>query len=161
MKYKFILAITGLAAFLASMTHAVLTKETILTDGQEIYMTIGPRDPRSLMQGDYMRLAYDRALRPKRDAYETQPYKGTAILTLDKNRVATLKGFHASTFNPDSNIKVTYRRTQWSIRYTALSFFFQEGKAKHFEQARYIIVRVGTDGSTLITGLADDKFTRL
>jgi uncharacterized membrane-anchored protein len=41
------------------------------------------------------------------------------------------------------------------------SFFFQEGKGKDFQPARYGIFKVGADGDSVLTGLAGENRLRI
>ena len=60
----------------------------------------------------------------------------------------------------EGELRVQYRRHQdWSsprLDYGAQSFFFQEGDAESYERARYAILRVAEDGSTVLTDLAGE-----
>nr|WP_218185657.1 GDYXXLXY domain-containing protein [Salidesulfovibrio brasiliensis] len=49
----------GLAIIIAVAASAVVQKERVIESGRRVVLELGPRDPRSLMQGDYMRLTYD------------------------------------------------------------------------------------------------------
>jgi len=54
---------------------------------------------------------------------------------------------------------VQYRRHQdWRgprLDYGAQAFFFQEGEAELYQNAKYAFLRVAEDGSTVLTDLAD------
>ena len=43
---------------LAVANAGIWQKETLIAEGKPIFVELGPVDPRSLMQGDYMRLAF-------------------------------------------------------------------------------------------------------
>ena len=58
-KYKWIIIIINLIILLGFFNNSILQKEKLLTDGQLVLLELAPVDPRSLMQGDYMRLNYD------------------------------------------------------------------------------------------------------
>ena len=54
-KYSRILIIANLILLLGYFNWSVYKKEQTLKDGQLILLQLAPVDPRSLMQGDYMR----------------------------------------------------------------------------------------------------------
>lgn len=131
--------------------------EASFTNAETIYLPLGPRDPRSLIQGDYMRLRFDPEIYPPRLEWQDLPTNGTVYLQLDENRVARFSRLPspATERRPDE-IRVQYYRTRRSgIVYTPTSFFFQEGEAEQFSAARFAIVKVTAAGRTLLTGLAD------
>lgn len=118
-----------------------------------------PVDPRSLMQGDYMTLAFDTSgLLPPRDA------KGeiSVLATLDGKSIAKLQTMPASApDNGPDRIAVTVRAkaNRWFVGSDA--WFFEEGRAHDFAGARYGIFRVGPNGRLLLTGLADKDLKKL
>ena len=57
-KYSRILIIVNLILLLGYFNWSVYKKEQILKDGRLVLLQLVPVDPRSLMQGDYMRLNY-------------------------------------------------------------------------------------------------------
>ena len=57
-KYSRILIIANLILLLGYFNWSVYKKEQTLKDGQLILLQLAPVDPRSLMQGDYMRLRW-------------------------------------------------------------------------------------------------------
>jgi uncharacterized membrane-anchored protein len=67
-------------------------KEALRRSGQEILLKLAPRDPRSLMQGDYMALNYDLANKlfsmQTDSASANLPSSGAVVLRLDDHQVA-------------------------------------------------------------------------
>ena len=57
-KYSRILIIANLILLLGYFNWSVYQKEQTLKEGQLVLLQLAPVDPRSLMQGDYMRLNY-------------------------------------------------------------------------------------------------------
>ena len=68
----------GLLLALGGPTTAVLQKERLLRQGRPVLLELAPRDPRSLMQGDYMDLDY--ALARTLQAHPDLPREGRAVL---------------------------------------------------------------------------------
>ncbi len=58
MKKTYFYLLVLIAVILAVMNTAIWQKEQILAEGETVYLKLAPVDPRSLMQGDYMRLRY-------------------------------------------------------------------------------------------------------
>ncbi len=161
-----IIVLAGCIVIFGAMVWSIIGKENTLAQGHTILLKIAPVDPRSLMQGDYMAIAYDASLFPDQKIVETLPYKGFVILAFDEKGIASFTRIDDGRPLGQSEIKIVYRRAatgprQSGIRYAATSFFFQEGQAERFESARFVMVAVGSDGSTVITGLADADGQRI
>ena len=96
-KYSRILIIANLILLLGYFNWSVYKKEQTLKDGQLILLQLAPVDPRSLMQGDYMRLSYKEASSDLLD--QQTAIRGYAILQIDSNQVgknsAAAKRFRA------------------------------------------------------------------
>lgn len=163
---RFVIAFLGLFIIAGSMGWSIFEKENILTNGQTILLPVGPRDPRSLMQGDYMRLAYDPTLFPSMEVVKDLPYKGFSILKLGDKQQASFARIDDGSTLSENEIRIVYRRsrTGWrlsGIKYAADSYFFEEGQGKRFNNARFIMVVVGEGGDTILTGLADADGNRI
>ena len=87
-KYSRILIIANLILLLGYFNWSVYQKEQTLKEGQLVLLQLAPVDPRSLMQGDYMRLNYKEA---NSELINRQKAKrGYAVLKLDKNHVGEI-----------------------------------------------------------------------
>lgn len=147
----------GLVLALLVPTGLIIQKERVLASGQVVLLELAPRDPRSLMQGDYMVLDYAIS-RQQAGAAAGQPRDGHLVLRLDAQGVGQFVRFHA----PDvplgpGEFKLQYRYRQRGLRLGAESFFFQEGHAGRYEQARYGELRVAGGGSSVLVGLRDEQ----
>ena len=96
MRMKLTLAL-GLVV-LAVLNFGIYRNERFIEAGEEVYFELAPVDPRSLLQGDYMRLNYRIAndLRQKfariRSAGEGEvPRIGKVVVRLDERRVASFE----------------------------------------------------------------------
>ena len=87
-KYSRILIIANLILLLGYFNWSVYKKEQTLKDGQLILLQLAPVDPRSLMQGDYMRLSYKEASSDLLD--QQTAIRGYAILQIDSNQVGKI-----------------------------------------------------------------------
>jgi uncharacterized membrane-anchored protein len=149
----------GLAAILVLANKAILGKQMVKTEGTQVLLALAPVDPLSLIQGYYMALAMAPETMPDQETIARLPYTGLAILAVDEMGVGRFARIDdGGALNP-GEIRIRYRRHEtWGqgrLDYGAQSFFFQEGDAAIYENARYAVLRVAPDGSTVLTDLAD------
>lgn len=144
---------------LAALGWSVRDFEILKASGTEVLLELAPADPRSLIQGDYMRLAY---------ALERQPIVLDApaesiILGLDDRRVGRFVRLAGT--RPPGPGEITFRArgnpSSGRVTVEPHSFLFQEGEADRYAQARYGIFRVDADGRHLLVGLADAEARRI
>jgi uncharacterized membrane-anchored protein len=151
--------IFGLAtvAVLVAMNLMIVQKEAVLRSGTRMYLRLAPRDPRSLMQGDYMELAYEMTNPFRHDPPRPD---GCLVVTLDAGGIATFVRFHDGT-PPGAEERLLRYRSRGQVRLGAESFFFQEGQADRYANARYGELRVTPSGDSVLVGLADEKLHHL
>ncbi|WP_447758640.1 GDYXXLXY domain-containing protein [Aeromonas veronii] len=153
------LLLSGLA-ILAGINATVWRYEYAMSSGEVVLLRLAPVDPRSLMQGDYMRLNYEIARElTSRDARATQD-KGsdTLVIRLDAHQVASLvaDGKPDRLASDERLLQVHQNERQWQIGPDA--YFFEEGTAEQYETARYGEFRLQADGKTLLVGLRDEAY---
>ncbi|WP_429150664.1 GDYXXLXY domain-containing protein [Aeromonas veronii] len=153
------LLLSGLA-ILAGINATVWRYEHAMSSGEVVLLRLAPVDPRSLMQGDYMRLNYEIARElTSRDARTTQN-KGsdTLVIRLDAHQVATLvaDGKPDRLASDERLLQVHQSERQWQIGPDA--YFFEEGTGGQYETARYGEFRLQADGKTLLVGLRDEAY---
>ncbi|WP_421321380.1 GDYXXLXY domain-containing protein [Aeromonas veronii] len=153
------LLLSGLA-ILAGINATVWRYEHAMSSGEVVLLRLAPVDPRSLMQGDYMRLNYEIARElTSRDARATQN-KGsdTLVIRLDAHQVATLvaDGKPDRLASDERLLQVHQSERQWQIGPDA--YFFEEGTGEQYEAARYGEFRLQADGRTLLVGLRDEAY---
>jgi uncharacterized membrane-anchored protein len=149
---------------LAIPAGLVAHKEHILATGRPVYLDLQPRDPRSLMQGDYMVLRY--ALETDVLAQNPALGKGTLVVTLDERGVASLSRLE---LGDDQSLAANEQRLRFryvpygdpSVRIGAESFFFEEGTADVYASARYGKLVVDAAGRSVLVGLADESLAPL
>jgi uncharacterized membrane-anchored protein len=150
---------------LAIAVGLVAHKEHILATGQPVYLELEPRDPRSLMQGDYMVLRYAMedgvvALHPPRG-------KGTLVVSIDERGVASLVRLDlAARGQPlaanEQRLRFRYLPDgEPLVRIGAESFFFEEGAADVYANARYGKLVADAAGRSVLVGLADENLAPL
>ena len=153
-----ILFVVAGVAILGFLGWKVRDAEALIATGDEVLLELAPVDPRSLMQGDYMRLtwALERSV-----TIETPT--ATLVLGLDPRRVADFRRLaSAGTAGPGEHaFQVRRRDADGAIAIEPHSFLFQEGHADAYAKARYGIFRVDAAGRHLLTGLADADARRI
>ena len=155
-KYKRIIIVLNLIMVLGLFTRSILKKETLLSDGQLILLEVAPVDPRSLMQGDYMSLNYAIAENIDRN---TIPKRGFCVVKLEENGIAHRIRIQANKTPLSKNeYLIAYTSRKWQgINIGAESFFFQEGEAEKYENAKYGGIKVDHEGNSLLIGLYDER----
>ena len=148
-KYKIVLA-ANLILVLAFFAFSVMQKETLIAKGTEILLRLAPVDPRSLMQGDYMALDYEIM---REIGYKSK--SGYIVVKVDGDRVAEFVRIQDDKDVNDGEFIIRYKRNSGRLSVGADNYFFQEGSAKKFENAKYGLLKVDSDGNSILVGLCD------
>lgn len=157
---KAIALLAGLAV-LAFVNYGIWGRELLITRGQIVLLDLAPVDPRSMMQGDYMRLDFALASQAFPFERRSEVADGKVIVSLDRNRVAAFRRLDDGRPLARDEAALRYRiRGHWPS-FGTNGYFFEEGSAKAYENARYGEFRVGEDGEMILTGLRDDKYRPL
>ena len=146
----------GLVLVLGAANYIILQKQRIVDAARLILLELRPVDPRSLMQGDYMDLAYaDAVVRPGEGT--AVPDTGVAVLALDADGAATFARIDDGSPLAADEIRLRYLAVSPSgeIDYGSTAFFFQEGHEKVYRGARYGELRVTQQGASVLVGLRD------
>lgn len=153
-RYQVIIILLNLVLLLGFYHYSVMEKERTVTKGKLVLLELAPVDPRSLMQGDYMRLSYAIASN-SRDSF---PPKGFYVVKLDSGLVARRVRIQPST-SPltEGEYLIKYHRSGWQHSLGADDYFFQEGQGDHFANARYGGIRIDEKGNSVLVGLYDEK----
>jgi uncharacterized membrane-anchored protein len=161
--------VLGALLVLGTVNWAIASKERIRREGDIIYLKLMPVDPRSLMQGDYMTLRFELAQELEQQKISNSSkterfHEGQTLwapITLDARQVASLS-------RPDETATVLdprhlrYRIRGGRIWLGTNAFFFQEGQAKTFNNARYGEFRLDKrTGEAVLVGLSDEKLNPL
>jgi uncharacterized membrane-anchored protein len=146
--------IAGLVLILALVNWQIAAKERVLRDGELMLLELAPVDPRSLMQGDYMRLEY--AIARELWEHADWPADGRIIVANDAEGVARFvrRAEPGMPLGAAEHL-LRYRRRSGRIRIGTDAFFFQEGLADLYRDAHYGELRVDADGEGLLIGLRD------
>ena len=163
-----VIALAWVVVVLALVGNSIAAKEALLKNGKVTYLELAPVDPRSLMQGDYMALRFGIANDVRRDLEPDEPTgrsgsrrekfvtaDGKVVAVLGEDLVSHYKRLDdGSPLAPDE-ILLRYRVRKGRVKFATNAFFFEEGTAKRYEQARYGEFRVAPDGELLLTGMRD------
>jgi uncharacterized membrane-anchored protein len=156
-RFARLLIAAGLLAVLAAVNVTVARRETLLREGQSVFLELAPRDPRSLMQGDYMALefAHARKIPPPPGAGPAAGH-GYLVVRRDAHGVGQLVRVESvrSRLAP-GELAIEYRLRGNRVRIVTNAWFFEEGQAKTFEPARFGELRVDSDGKALLVALRD------
>jgi len=154
-KYKWWLILFNLVMVLFLFNASIISKEKMLSNGKLVLLKLAPVDPRSLMQGDYMRLNYEISSGINIDSI---PQKGYCIVTLDKEGIAGRQRLQANiTPLNTGEYAIKYRAENWNINIGAGSYFFEEGQSDKYAEAKFGAIRIDNEGNSLLVGLYDEK----
>jgi uncharacterized membrane-anchored protein len=141
--------------------YAIYEKEILIRDGQRVFVSLAPRDPRSLMQGDYMALNFFLPSFPA-----STPLVGAerlyAIGKVNSQGVfeaTRVEGTNASVNANEIRVQLTAKNGRWT--FVTDAWFFAEGDAQRWEQARFGEFRVMPNGRALLVGMADEKLAMI
>jgi len=150
------LALLLLLPVLGYLNLGILSKESLKANGETILLELAPRDPRSLLQGDYMALNY-RLHNELRGKKELRGHRGQIVIKKDDNDVARLDRIYNGEDLAENERLLRFNFSGRRPEVATHSFFFQEGKAKAFEAARYGIFKLDSDGNLMLVDLADEN----
>jgi len=160
-KSKKIIILTNLVILLGYFAYSVFKKEKLLSEGQLVLLELAPVDPRSLMQGDYMRLNYAISREARHDSSVTK--RGYCVLKVEDDGTAQHIRFQA-TDTPvyEGELLISYTsENSWNFNIGAQSYFFQEGEAEKYESAKYGGLKVDRYGNSLLIDLYDENKNKI
>ena len=154
------LVVGGLILTLATSNWAIWQKERVLASGTPMLLELAPVDPRSLMQGDYMRLDY--AMARSISEQKGWPRDGLLVVAIDTSGVATFVRRHEPgvPLKADERL-LRYRMRDGRVRVGSNAFYFKEGDAPRYSRARYGELRVDEQGTSVLVGLRDEHRVQL
>ncbi len=153
-----LLWIAGLIVALGAVNTTIAAHERTLTSGRVVLLPLAPVDPRSLMQGDYMALQFDIARSISEAAKKANVLDGYAVLTLNSNDVATFSRLYVSGDPLAANEqKLQFRTRKETLRIVTDAYFFQEGTANAFADAKFGQFRVNPNGTALLVAMLDTE----
>ena len=135
-----------LVVVICAFSYAVYQKEKLKSDGISVLLALAPVDPRSLMQGDYMRLRYALESEINQLLYSQKHKKiiestiknqntGTIVISLDPKHVAQFIRFDDGKNLADNEYYLNVKRKNSWIKIKPHSFMFQEGHATYYQRS--------------------------
>lgn len=158
-RLQWLLLLAGALLVFGSFNHAVWRKEALLRDGAVLRLALAPVDPRALMTGDYMALDYAVAAPLAR---QLQGRDGYAIVVRDDKGVGRLvRAQPAPEPREAGELALRARARGGRVRIGTDAWYFQEGQANLYENARFGEFRVGDDGEVLLVRMLDESLQPL
>jgi len=142
-------------ATLGVVNVAIWQKESLIAAGRPVFVALAPVDPRSLMQGDFMRLRFGLPAGID-DLGRLSGGRPRVVAQADARGVATLLRLHHADEPLAADeflIALTPKDGRWTLVTDA--WFFREGDAARWQAARFGAFRVAPDGEALLVGMAD------
>jgi uncharacterized membrane-anchored protein len=159
-------AVVGIVAtalfVVAAANVAIWQKEDVIANGRPVFVRLAPVDPRSLMQGDYMRLEFGLPPEVLADLGglldRGRPH---VVARRDGRDVATVLRVHKGEplATDELRIELTPAHGDWVLVSDAWSF--AEGQADRWARARYGEFRVDAKGRALLVGLRGENLEKL
>lgn len=136
---------------------AIWQKQALIAQGRPVFLALAPVDPRSLLQGDYMRLNFGPAGLDDSPLLQSPgSTRPKAVARIDARGVAIVQRGQ----RPDRAlaadellIELTPKDGRWMLVTDA--WFFREGDGERWALARFGEFRVLPDGRALLVGMAD------
>lgn len=157
------LIVLGAAAaiILTIINIEIAGKESIVRNGAAVLLRIAPRDPRSLMQGDYMALRYTLANEIAREAEQLDKNDGVAIIAIGALDEASFVVLYDGQALQQGQRLLRYRKRGDTVRLASDAYFFEEGSGQDFNGARFGELRVNDKGDAVLISLRDAEGKRL
>lgn len=138
----------------------IYQKEAVINEGQTVLLELAPVDPRSLMQGDYMRLRYKIGNQVHNEAAKLKVSDGYALVELNNQNVARFIQLKTDTSAVSNQLKdnqqlIQFRLRDGKLKFATNAFFFEEGTAENYETAKYGEFKVSAKGEILLVGMRD------
>ena len=147
----------GVLLTLLVANGAIWQKENLIANGTKVFVPLAPVDPRSLMQGDYMRLNFaainDNKLPLLADLGGKRPHM---VVTLDPRGVASVVRLHKAgdaLAADEMLIELSPKNGRWVVVTDA--WYFKEGDAALWQTAKFGEFRVLPNGRALLVGMAN------
>ncbi len=161
----------GLLLCLGAANVAIWQREQLLEHGQIVRLELAPRDPRSLLQGDYMDLRFTAAqaigsmqdsLPAGKGLLHAPMIDAYLVLKPDDHGVAQPVRVQTAVQPHDSQeVVLRYRLRADGVRIVTNAYFFPEGQGEHYAVARYGELRVDDSGTGLLVRLLGEDLKPL
>jgi uncharacterized membrane-anchored protein len=138
-------------------------KEALIAQGRPVFVKLAPMDPRSLIQGDFMRINY--ALPPMPPVagfagpWQRRPRVAAAVDARGVLQEAHLLGMNEAPGPGEQVLELSPVNGRWTL--VSDAWFFEEGQEPVFRKAAFGEFRVMPDGRALLVALVDQNLHRL
>ena len=159
---KLLVIVFGIA-ILGLVNYSIFSREQLITDGKTVLLELAPVDPRPLMQGDYMALRFAvtadtrKALRDLSSRDAEKPGDGHVILLVDDKGIGRFTRIDDQSTLQANEVRMLYRKRGNKMKFATNAFFFQEGKAKLYEAAKYGEFKVAENGDSILVSMRDEQ----
>lgn len=143
------------------VNYSIYKREQLVSGGNTVLLELAPVDPRSLMQGDYMALRFAVATNARKAINEAKASDGYLILTKDAQGIGRFSRVDDGSALKPQELKMLYRYRSPAIKFATNAFFFQEGKAKVFEAAKFGEFKVSDKGDSILIAMRDADLKRI
>jgi uncharacterized membrane-anchored protein len=141
-------------AVLAVANIGIWQKETLIAEGRPVFVEIVPVDPRSLLQGDYMRLAFRLPGDPRSLTADAGSRTAARVVgAVDARGVVHLTRFDDNTPLAPGEISLPLVQRHHRPTLVTDAWYFKEGEAQRWARAKYGEFRVDASGRALLVGL--------
>ena len=154
--------LAGLLLVLLVANGGIWQKEQLIAKGEAVFVALEPVDPRSLMQGDFMRLNFvNLGVLSTLASVENAPGRPLVVARRDARGVAELlRPYTKETLGQvEFLLELTPKNGNWVL--VSDAWFFKEGEAARWEKARYGEFRVMPDGRALLVGMRGEDLQAL
>jgi uncharacterized membrane-anchored protein len=136
---------------LAVVNIGIWQKETLIAKARSVFVEMAPTDPRSLMQGDFMRLAFRLPHAGNLPADENA--RVYAVGKINARGILLLERLASETRLAPDEMAIELTRHEGFRTLVTDAWYFKEGEAARWARARYGEFRVDADGHALLVGL--------
>lgn len=147
------------ALVLVVVNAGIWQKERTIAQGKTVHIALAPADPRSLMQGDFMRLRFN--LPVDLDAAGQPGQTRLAIGNVDADGLLTILRFAGSEPLQAGEMAIELTRGQYGWIVVTDAWHFAEGDGGRWARARFGEFRVASDGKAVLVNLKGAKLEAL
>lgn len=153
---KKILVVLSIFVFFA-INYSIYKNEQIKKEGEIIFFELTPNDPRSLMQGDYMRLAFTVEEEASKEKMISDMRHGYLVILAGDDNIAKYVRIYNGRKLAKNEKLVRFRKRYDRVNIVPNSFFFQENHGKYYANAKYGVFKFDKKGKYLLVNLADEN----
>lgn len=145
------------ALVLVAVNAAIWQKESLISSGKPLFVELAPVDPRSLMQGDFMRLNFSL---PQIDrTADRRTFH--VVMRPDERGIAKAVRLDDGSPLRSGELRVELVPKDHRLVLVTDAWFFEEGQAERWRHAKYGEFRVDENGRALLVGLRGPQLEEL